>query len=76
MKLEMLKLNYYPEHGSMGMGGIRADYPDEVIVPGLPPIKRVKTISEMTEEDHAKYGAYIYLAAKDIRVSRGVKLVP
>lgn len=49
----------------------RMERPDEVRVPGRPPIKRIKNFSEMTEEDWDRYGpTFIRLAAKDIPLSR------
>ena len=66
---------YYVDHAEryahMGEDE-RKEYPDEVVWSKYaPPIKRVKNLRELTEEDMKRYGAdLIRLAAKDVPLSR------
>ena len=66
-----LECKYYPDHDERYKHRTprdREQFPDEVYVTSWGWIKREKDFEEMTRKDWMRYGVYIRMASKNIRI--------
>lgn len=69
---ERCVLTDWKDHRQKIPSGARWDYPDEVKLPGVPLIKRDKTLEEMTPEERKRRRGYVIFFAKDFPLSYAI----